>query len=573
VLSWAAGRRGDRGASVFEYLALGALAVILVAGLVTAGVGRTLAAGTARVTSCAVQDRTGCAARARAVPAAGTPRTDAPRKKAAHKKGGCHGFLGCTWSGAKNVGGGTWSAVKDTGSGMKSLVTTNPVTTGKALSTFVWHESPVGQGIRAWKACGAGRYAACGDAVFCATTVNGCMLRDVVIDDKTRQDTAKGHWGDATGRVLWNGGSLLIPTKIPGLSKLGRFGRAGEEARVPVGAERAPAGSFEKAQDELKDLRRDESSSSDVFLLHGAELARKFLALAPGDRTRLLDTMTRDELRAFYRDAGGFDENLPSDVLQAASRDALAKIHPAEPVFTHSGGWHLFTGDLWEGFPVNRDVAQGSKIGDCWCLAASQSMASAPRGSLELQKMFTKNPNGTYTVTFGDGRRVTVTPMLPVNGALVADRAGWPAIMEKAMAVRTRGGYDGLTGSSPSSVSLKWLTGRDAEVYIGRHDMPDLATVRTWWDDQDPLLVGFPRAADIKIPAYDEKGIIPEHVYSVRDVDPHTGIVTLLNPHGPGSAIVTINKDELAGTSNLRLYRGRLPERGPVEDEGPLPDY
>lgn len=106
------------------------------------------------------------------------------------------------------------------------------------------------------------------------------------------------------------------------------------------------------------------------------------------------------------------------------------------------------------GVPRPDDVDQGD-LGDCWLLAVLAGMAAQNPDAIE--RMIRENPDGTYTVTFADGRAVTVD-------ADVRDSGGhglWVSIIEKAYAQR-EGGYDELNGGDPSN-ALKALLGGDTE--------------------------------------------------------------------------------------------------------------
>ncbi|MEZ5383637.1 MAG: C2 family cysteine protease [Microthrixaceae bacterium] len=101
--------------------------------------------------------------------------------------------------------------------------------------------------------------------------------------------------------------------------------------------------------------------------------------------------------------------------------------------------------------PSPSDVSQGG-LGDCWLAAAMASMASTSGGRARLQRMIKDNQDGTYTVTFADGEQVTVDADLYVDGAQnpayagVSSGALWPAILEKAYAMRARDGFGGIEG-------------------------------------------------------------------------------------------------------------------------------
>jgi hypothetical protein len=559
----------ERGSGTLSYLALGVLAAVILGTLVASGVGDRFAGGAGAVVCRTVQAGGPCGARpvARAPVHGGTADgTGGDKPPAGHKKGGgCHGFLGCTWSGAKSVGGGAWSAVKDTGSGLKSLVTTNPVTTGKGLGTFAWRESPVGQGVRAWKACGAGRYAECGDAVFCATTANGCLVRDMVIDDKTRDDLAKGHWGDATGRVLWNGGSLLIPTKIPGLSKLGGAGKAAKGAedagdaakagrvRAPVGGGDDPTLSLGNAEKQLQGIRRARGDAVHLSPSGIKDIAEDFRGLGPAERTRFLDQLALSELADIWGYAPKIDANLRADLMRSASPRMLQFLD-GHPPFAESGGWYDFPGDLWrDSGPTRWDIKQGG-VGTCWCLASMGALADQAPGTLE--RLFTKNPNGTYTVTFGDGVRVTVSRELPRDGAFVEHEAGWPALLEKAIAVR-EGGYDAVNGGRADH-ALHWLSGKPVTTYTAiNRDMPTAREIAAHLANHDAMVLSIDKGTKLKglraLEKMADRGIFDYHAYTVIEADPAAKTITLANPHGPSAPEITLTEKEYQKIKGMNL--------------------
>lgn len=549
---------GDRGAGMLAYLSLGVLAAVILAGLVTLGVGDRISEGAAAVVCRTVQDHGGCAAPA-GDDAPSTGEKSGGKKDAGKKGGGCHGFLGCTWSGAKHVGGGVWGGVKDTGGGIKSVFTTNPVTTAKGLGTFLWNETPPGQVVRAWKACGAGHYAECADASACAVLSGGCLVRDLVVDDKTRDDLAKHRWGDAAGRVIWNGGSLFIPTKIPGLSRLGKAGKAAEDAgdaaHVKPGRVAAPPGenptvSLGRAEKQLRGARRARGDAEHLMFPAVEKLAADFERLGPAERTAFLDRFALSELADLWNAAPGIDKNLRSDLKQAASPSML-RFLDHRPPFTDPDSWYHFTGDLWrQTGPKRWDIEQG-KVGDCWCLASMGALADQSPEALE--RMFTKNANGTYTVAFGDGTRETVSAEIPRSAAHVYDEAGWPALLEKAIAAR-EGGYDVIGRGGDTGVALHMLTGKPVAQFMTKdHSMLDAQAISTSLADHDAVVLAIDEGTTL--PEMTDRGIVADHAYTVIDADPAAGTVTLANPHGPTTPEITLSRQELMETDGLTLYR------------------
>ncbi len=127
------------------------------------------------------------------------------------------------------------------------------------------------------------------------------------------------------------------------------------------------------------------------------------------------------------------------------------------------------------GDPSPNDVQQG-QLGDCWVLATLGSMAASSSGRDLIKKMIVDNGDGTYTVTFGDGKAVVVDGDLYVNKngnpQYARGDGNWVQIIEKAYAARSKdfenldGGYQTnaikvLTGSKTGTMDLDPLIGFD----------------------------------------------------------------------------------------------------------------
>jgi hypothetical protein len=90
------------------------------------------------------------------------------------------------------------------------------------------------------------------------------------------------------------------------------------------------------------------------------------------------------------------------------------------------------------------DVNQGA-IGNCYFIAALAAMAATAEGQRRIREMIRDNGDGTFTVTFADGTRVTVDDDFYVDQhgqPLYARPNGdiWAAILEEAYA-RKHGSY------------------------------------------------------------------------------------------------------------------------------------
>lgn len=180
----------------------------------------------------------------------------------------------------------------------------------------------------------------------------------------------------------------------------------------------------------------------------------------------------------------------------------------------------------------------------CYCLAAMGAVVERAPGVIE--KMIKQNPNGTYTVTFGDGVKTTVTDLFPEERVTVTE-VGWPLILEKALAVRY-GGYGELTRGRPGDPMSK-ITGQPTTVYS--MIKPGVSELSGRFRKGMAYAVGITSGATF--PDAEARGIIVDHAYAVVDVDKAEGTVTLVNPHGAGTPRATLTEREL-GDPHIEIF-------------------
>ena len=131
--------------------------------------------------------------------------------------------------------------------------------------------------------------------------------------------------------------------------------------------------------------------------------------------------------------------------------------------------------DLFAGPPgaeiSPEDVVQG-QLGDCYFVAALAALAATPAGRAQIRQMIHDNGDGTFTVTFANGQKVTVDDDFWVGAdgvryAKVGDDL-WAAILEKAYAQRA-GDYENIVGGTGEAVFDAFgMTGEHRN--IGRGD-------------------------------------------------------------------------------------------------------
>ncbi|WP_017557358.1 C2 family cysteine protease [Nocardiopsis baichengensis] len=361
--------------------------------------------------------------------------------------------------------------------------------------------------------------------------VSQAATSDGECDERSAPDT-RGHVG---------GGTKVDPAD-PNDS-----GRPGQEA-------------FDEAQDEIDEIREYlDQGFWDNFCLFDC-------TRHPAD---VMAGMTSEELRALMWSLGDDEirELLDLDgvheiVMTKADLETLRHLRGIDrggidPTFDDVEGdsantqdgrrtdlaWgELPNGSLWGDGQISSDDLNQGALGDCWWLAGIGAVADQDPGA--IKRMIRENANGTYTVTFGDGSQVTVTPDLVVNSnnsAAFSDPGGegvlWPAILEKAYAMK-EGSYGEIEGGWPKD-AMETVTGEDAgeiPMWMVEEDM--LSTIM---DEGSPVTVTTP--GDKKNSHYElESGdeLAGNHAYVVKEIK--DGKVTLYNPWGHQHATLTMDE-------------------------------
>lgn len=260
----------------------------------------------------------------------------------------------------------------------------------------------------------------------------------------------------------------------------------------------------------------------------------------------------------------------PRTALPDTARDEPARVARFEALrYEQVDGVLVAAGPGDRGAFAHDDARQGA-IGDCYLVAAMQALAFHDPAALE--DVVRANPNGTYTVTFGDGEQVVVSADLPVepDGSLMFARNGpspdggsqelWPMLVEKAVAQRA-GSWEELVGGSQSD-AIELLTGR-ASSWIDDGDV-DLAELGALVDGGAILgLSTIDKPDDVDIDSWRADPDTPEpfsrdrwlrleqnHAFVVTAIDPAGGTMTVVNPWDPTKGPVVLTEAELTASVN-----------------------
>ena len=212
------------------------------------------------------------------------------------------------------------------------------------------------------------------------------------------------------------------------------------------------------------------------------------------------------------------------------------------------------------------DLRQGA-IGDCYLIAAMQALAMHDPAA--LTDLVRPNPNGMFTVTFGDGAQVVVSADLPTHPDehLGFARNGndadggtelWPMLVEKAVAQRA-GGWEHIVGGSQSD-AIELLTGRpsdwidaddvsvaDLADRMGRGEILGLSTIDAPGQDADVVDAWLANEAPEPFTRGESTWdrLHQNHAFIVTGVDAAAGTVSVVNPWDPTKGPVVLTEDEL----------------------------
>ncbi len=262
---------------------------------------------------------------------------------------------------------------------------------------------------------------------------------------------------------------------------------------------------------------------------------------------------------------GTYTERINPDPLTAKPDTARD-----DPKVASDLGYQLWQGPLFDdtnGIDFD-DPNQGS-IGDCYLIAGMIALSHDDPSTIE--DMIQPNPNGTFTVTFGDGSKQVVSPYFVTSpssgnpGSLEFSHPGpaaeqnemWPMVIEKAYA-QQEGGWGDIVGGSQSA-AIEDLTGRESG-WIDADDvsLDDLSERAESGEilglstiDRPEDMTGAEWKADPDTPST-FKGTDPQlaqnHAYVVVAVNEDS--IEVLNPWNPEQPPIVLTEDELVESIN-----------------------
>lgn len=204
-----------------------------------------------------------------------------------------------------------------------------------------------------------------------------------------------------------------------------------------------------------------------------------------------------------------------------------------------------------ENQPRLEDVNQGA-IGDCFFLAPLGALIH--RDPERVRRMIRTNEDGTFTVSFGNGRTVRIAPPTDIELATSSstDKGGrWVPILEKAFATvrneerpeskRKESETDVIARGGATGPSIRTLTGRPFKRFTirakGKSEtpptdeeaaarLPELRRIIASAVAEERLIcAGTPKT--VATP-----GVPGRHAYAIVGFDEKTDSVRIWNPHG-----------------------------------------
>lgn len=227
-------------------------------------------------------------------------------------------------------------------------------------------------------------------------------------------------------------------------------------------------------------------------------------------------------------------------------------------VYTDKSGEPLYPGD---GTLPDPDAFNQGQLGDCYFIISL--IAIGNRNPQQLADMVQENANGTYTVTFADGKKQVVTPdiVTDANGnpiyANSDDGSLYLPLIEKAFAQRkaaedpSQKGYDQIgNGGWPDDV-VDDLIGESGGRGSQSDHSPD--EMKNKLDNGDLVFIATHPTDNMPNPKL-PPGIFAGHAYQVTAVDTANGTVTLVNPHDANATPVTLTMAEYEAVTQTVIW-------------------